>query len=768
MDDRLDATLPSVPVPPGAGASERPARDRVGPYRVQTVLGRGGMGVVYGALDERGARVAVKTMRAGVVRAAAVARFAREASLRIEHENVVRVLDAGVDPDGTPYIAFEWLEGEAFAQRLARARPSEADARDVVAQACAGLAVVHAAGIVHRDLKPANLFCCSDGVVKVLDFGVARVAEAATLTSEGAVLGTLSYLSPEQAQSRRDVDARTDVWALGVVLYEALSGVLPFDRESPVGTLLAIVEDPPRPLRELAPEVSAHVADVVHACLAKRPDERLSSVSALAAALDDAARGRAVAIPPPAAADAPVPPPAIRAGEQRIVAALLARGVRDMALVEHEVGARGGRLVELLAGAAIGVFGAGSWDGEEAARAVSAAVACRHACERVAVASGWARATERGIAGGAVETAEHGCARRLAGVAVDVHTARALGDRFAIEASSDGWHEVLAERPAGWLARHAAPVAELVGRRRELDALSRELREVVVSGAARGVVLVGPTGIGKSAIRRVLELHAPDAGATFVLTGRGEQASRDVSLSLFLSALRRRATRLATAYGAPRLDVRAPPMERLAAVRGLLREAVQDPTRAREMTEILAERMALDAPGVARDADGSRLGQLAADRAHLAMLDYVAGLARRGPTTLLLEDLQWADPASLALVAELLHHLHDAPLFVFATARAWPEALGSGEATGPRGNVARWELGGLAPDAVRELATRVAGCAPSDAVMAALVARTEGNPLFVEQITLELAERGALRTNDPLAIALPLTVEAALQSRLDL
>ena len=230
-----------------------------GKYRVDRVLGEGGMGVVVAAthiqLDER---VALKFMLPAALEApGATERFLREAraAVKLKSEHVAKVLDVGTLENGSPYIVMEYLDGTDVAGMLARAgkRPA-AEACDYLIQVCDALSEAHGLGIVHRDLKPANLFVTrrsnSDPLVKVLDFGISKVTtlsdSASALTKSSVMLGSPLYMSPEQMKSSRDVDTRTDIWSLGVILYESLSGRVPFDGDT-IGALMAkvLVESPP-------------------------------------------------------------------------------------------------------------------------------------------------------------------------------------------------------------------------------------------------------------------------------------------------------------------------------------------------------------------------------------------------------------------------------------------------------------------------------------------------------------------------------------------
>jgi len=269
-------------------------------YRVEREIGRGGMGVVVAAthldLDQR---VAIKVLqKSSAYNQDAMARFLREAraAAKIRSEHVARVMDVGKLEDGLTYIVMEHLEGADLADVLVKDGPLRiTTAADYILQACEGIAAAHAAGIIHRDIKPANLFLSRQpgrsNVVKILDFGVSKFSRNAiaaadgTATQTGQVFGSPIYMSPEQLDSTIPVDGRTDIWSLGVVLYELLAGKPPFSGKSSANIMTSILRDPAPKLRSLRADVPEALEEVVMRCLEKDRDQRFATIIDLAEAI---------------------------------------------------------------------------------------------------------------------------------------------------------------------------------------------------------------------------------------------------------------------------------------------------------------------------------------------------------------------------------------------------------------------------------------------------------------------------------------------------
>ena len=273
---------------------------RVGPYEVLSAIGVGGMGEVYRARDSRlGREVALKVLpREHSSDPGRVRRFRREARAlaALSHPNILALYDAGRS-DGTAYACFELLDGETLREKLERGPLSPRKVVEWGTEVCRGLAAAHARGIVHRDLKPENLAFAADGSIKILDFGLASVANTddgtggwdtngtRTATQAGAFLGTPGYMSPEQVRGR-SADARSDIFALGAVLYEMLTGQRAFDGATAADTISAVLLCDPSEAAACGGSMPAELERVVRRCLEKEPGDRFQTARDLAFALE--------------------------------------------------------------------------------------------------------------------------------------------------------------------------------------------------------------------------------------------------------------------------------------------------------------------------------------------------------------------------------------------------------------------------------------------------------------------------------------------------
>src|SRR5689334_16920829 len=290
---------------------------KLGPYEIQSPLGAGGMGEVYRARDTRlGRDVALKILPESFAREAdRLHRFEQEARAvaALNHPNILAVFDIG-ESNGSPYLVSELLDGETLRVVLDRGAIPPRRAIDYAVQIAQGLAAAHEKGIVHRDLKPENVFVTKDARIKILDFGLAKVAQkasaatsdGATMTSShtamGVVMGTASYMAPEQVRGEQ-VDARTDIFAFGAVLYEMVSGKRAFRRDTAAETMTAVLKEDPPELTDTGHPVPPSLDRIVRRCLEKNPEQRFQSAKDLSFALsalsgtDSSTVARAVAGP---------------------------------------------------------------------------------------------------------------------------------------------------------------------------------------------------------------------------------------------------------------------------------------------------------------------------------------------------------------------------------------------------------------------------------------------------------------------------------------
>ncbi|HEY4239590.1 MAG TPA: serine/threonine-protein kinase [Kofleriaceae bacterium] len=282
-DDETVAASTGLTLPGSAGSAVPDNAVVAGRYRIVRWLGGGGMGRVYEALDEElGERVALKMLRAGLTEDA-IERFRREVKLtrRIQHRNVARMFDIG-DHAGEKFLTMELVDGEPLSRALGDRMPWPRLA-DLAAQICAGLAAAHAAGVVHRDLKPDNVLVeGSTNRAVITDFGIARSSEDGSVTQHGAIIGTPRYMAPEQLAGR-EVDARADLFSLGVMLYELASGARPWAGDNAIAIAVAQATQPPRPLA--APHAPAAFAQLVMRCLALDPAGRPASAADIGTAI---------------------------------------------------------------------------------------------------------------------------------------------------------------------------------------------------------------------------------------------------------------------------------------------------------------------------------------------------------------------------------------------------------------------------------------------------------------------------------------------------
>ncbi|MGH9391784.1 MAG: serine/threonine-protein kinase, partial [Vicinamibacteria bacterium] len=268
-----------------------PPPSRIGKYEILAELGRGAMGTVYKARDPRLDRlVAVKMMSDELlIEEEMRGRFQREAksAANLQHPNIVTIFDFGeLEGEGSPYIVMELLEGTSLAQLMEEKKPERLEDRvSVITQICRGLDYAHKRGVIHRDVKPGNIQVLPSGTAKVLDFGIALGEGSTIKTKTGLVMGTPNYMAPEQISSEV-VDHRADMWAVGVILYELLSGERPFTASTIPGLVYQIVHSPPPPLDDRKLGLPPKLVQVVERVLQKNPDQRFRDLAHLSRMLE--------------------------------------------------------------------------------------------------------------------------------------------------------------------------------------------------------------------------------------------------------------------------------------------------------------------------------------------------------------------------------------------------------------------------------------------------------------------------------------------------
>ncbi len=705
-----------------------------GRFEIGDIVREGGMGIVFRARDLRhgGQLVAVKTL---IDASPAYAeRFEREASLlaRLEHPAVVRYVAHGRAEQGEPYLVMQWLEGEDLAERLARGPLEESEARDLVARLGDALGEAHALGIVHRDVKPSNVILHDNDVARamLIDFGVAVGDRSTRHTRTGLIVGTPGYMAPEQARASRDVDARADVYALGCVLFECLTGRPPFAGEHPVAVLAKVLLDEPPRLRALVPSASVALEQLVARLLAKNPHVRPADGRAVARLFRDA--------PPPLSVRSPesVLPESITEDERVVVHVLL--GMRaaesadahgrtqassDRAFDAEEFERRFGAHADVMAdGSVLATMKPGALGAK--AGATRAALAARELAREiggaVVLASGLER-IRRGVPLGQVVDRAVDLSRRAAsagaeGVIVDDLT-NALLRGAAVIASRGGLHEVVD------IGAQPLPSHPIVGRERELVTLSSLAEEVASEGAARVALVTAPPGAGKTRLSSELlaRLRERDDSEVTIRFVRIDETMAESPLAV--------AAEIACAVASiSRGDL---PDERHARLAGYVARADLAPdAKARVMDfigDILGATLSPSLALLAARTDAMTMS----DQIQRAFVDLVAASCA-SPFVLAIDDLQWCDRASFRLIEVLVRELESRPLFLFGLARpdfdtSHPNAFAGRALT-------RLPLAGLGKRAAEKLVRDIAGEGASEALVAEMVARGEGNAFMLEEL----------------------------------
>jgi tetratricopeptide (TPR) repeat protein len=709
-------------------------------FVIDRLAASGGMGSVWRAVDRHtDGLAALKIVPADD--AHALERFAREARVLAElrHPGIVRYLAHGRSADGDLFLAMEWLDGEDLATHLSATELSVADSVTIATQAAAALAVAHARQIIHRDVKPSNLFLVDDDPrrIKLLDFGVARMIRMDSVTASGYLVGTPIYMAPEQLRGSRDLDARADVFALGMVLYRCLTGRPPFTGASIAEVLQQIQLTDPPPMRDLAPKVPPELATLVEAMLAKEPERRPRDAGAVLAALV----GFDVTTP-----GARLRPERAELGSaERRVQTVVVVASPPLAALRAAAAAHGARL-EDATGRQVAVVAAQRVATDQVQRAARLALALHRAAPEAPTAL----VTGRGELGQLLERAEQllGEASAPGQVRLDEVSAGMLSARFEVAAGLG----LVGEREADEAPRTLLGVpTPFVGRDRELALLEGVVADAIENGSARALLVTAPAGTGKSRLRQELVRRLRDrtGGAELeIWLGYGDPMRAGAPFTLLGDAVRR----VAGIQGGEPL----PERQRLLGERVARCVAPADAARITAfLGEIANVPFAVDERPLLRAA--RRDPALLADQTRAAFEEWLDAECAERPVVIVLEDLHWGDVPTVKLVDGALGALAERPLVVVGLAR--PEVHDLFPRIWAGRGLEELHLGALPRKAAERLVRAALGSEVAGDTVAALVSRAQGNAFVLEELVRQVASG---RTD-----AAPETVLAMIAARFE-
>lgn len=748
-----------------------------GRFRLQQQIGIGGMAEVFLAIDEHTQTSCALKLLSRHEDPELRRRFEQESAvlLQIEHPGIVRYHAHGYTSAGIPFLAMERLEGEDLGQRLGRKPLTIAETISVGKAVLSALHAAHQAGLVHRDIKPANLFLVGEqpARTKLLDFGIARRTDATQQTRTGSILGTPEYMSPEQLRGLRNIDARSDLFSVGVVLFECLMGWSPFHSDQPMGSLGKILfEDPPK-LSERRPDLPPALSQLIESLLAKEPQHRPASADAARALLD------AISIDSDREAVAAVSHPrALTLSELRWMSMIVVQpNRRELALEETSIlspfgdepdtiaktaAAFSARHERLLDGTQILLLEGTATAAEQAEQAALCAIELHTQAPNTAIAICFgqtdlahhrldAQSLERAaemLDSFAVRAAAKGndAAQTAAPILVDESLRRMLKSRFEFVQTDGFWVLLLGERPKEQLV--LGRVSPFAGRDTELMQLSTALTTCLEESQAVAVLLTADPGMGKSRLGheflRKAKLAIPDLE---VWIGSGDPSSAGSPFQLIASALRH----------AVSITQSMPPAEQTERLQRFVQTHCAASHRER-IGGFLGELLGVSYQQHASDPIVAARGNpvLMGDQIRFAFLDLLGAIFAEHPLLLVLEDLHWGDLPTVQLLDAALRTHTDAPFMILALAR--PHIQDLFPKLWDKSRILKIPLKPLSARACEKIVKGIVGHRISAESLAALAERSGGHPFFLEELMRATSESDTQE--------LPESVLSMVQSRI--